>query len=164
MISATRDIVNYFERSGWDTLLNISPNKFKDIQRVRLGGDLSFNYGNFTFESEYIRVTYDYDISDFNTDRKFYYATLGYYATENLFVFLSYWSMTENFPPYTVYFKNENTENLKYITPNFGVSFNISDRIILKAHYASVKLKSSNKNIFPDRRFHFMATAVSVFF
>ncbi len=163
-ISATRDIVNYFEHSGWDTILNISANKFNEIQRVRLGGDLSFNYGKFTFESEYIRVTYDYDISDFNTDRKFYYATLGYYATEKLFVFLSYWSMTENWPPYTVNFKNENTENLKFITPNIGVSFNISDRIILKAHYASVKLKSSDQNIFPDRRFHFMATAVSVFF
>jgi hypothetical protein len=163
-ISATRDIVNYFERSGWDTLLNISPNKFKDIQRVRLGGDLSFNYENFTFESEYIRVTYDYDISGFNTDRKFYYATLGCHTTENLFMFLSYWAMTENWPPYTVYFKNENTEHLKYITPNIGVSFNINDRIILKAHYALVKLTSSNKNIFPDHRFHFMATAVSVFF
>jgi hypothetical protein len=163
-ISATRDIVNYFENSGWDTLLNISPNKFKEVQRVRFGGDLSFNYGNFTFESEYIRVTYDYDISGFNSDRKFYYATLGYHATEKLFLFLSYWSMTENWPPYTVNFKNKNTENLKIITPNIGVSFSISDRIILKAHYAPVQIRSSVKNFYPDRKFHFWATAVSVFF
>ena len=162
-ISATRDIINYF--SGfYDTLLtNIPADKFKEVKRIRLGGDLSYNYGDFSFESEYIQVTYDFNIAGFKFDKKFYYATLGYYISDPLFAYVSYWVTEEYYPPYTI-FDNIKSEELEITVPNIGFSYNLTDRIITKFHYAYVGIHSSDQALYQDRFFHFIATAISVFF
>jgi len=162
-ISATRDIINYF--SGfYDTLFpNISPDKFKEVQRIRLGGDLSYNYGDFSFESEYIQVTYDFNVAGFNFDKKFYYATLGYYISDPLFAYVSYWITEEYYAPYTIY-GNSKSEELEITVPNIGFAYNLTDRIKTKFHYAYVGIHSGNQKLYQDRFFHFISTAVSVFF
>jgi len=162
-ISATRDIINYF--SGfYDTLFpNISPEKFKEVQRIRLGGDLSYNYGDFSFESEYIQVTYDFNVAGFNFDKKFYYATLGCYISDPLFAYVSYWVTEESYAPYTIY-GNRKSEELEITVPNIGFAYNLTDRIKTKFHYAYVGIHSGNQKLYQDRFFHFISTAVSVFF
>jgi len=161
-VSATRDIINYFY-GYYDTLYNVSPDKFKNVPRIRLGTDLSFQYLDFSFEMEYIRVSYDANVSFFNYDKEFYYSTLGYYFSEDLFSFISYWITKEHYPPFTIY-GNPNTESLMIKVPNFGFSYNITDRIKSKLAYAYVNINSGNQAIYRDRNFHFFATAISVFF
>ncbi len=172
-VSAARDIVNNF--TGYETFLFnqaslvISPSKFKKVQRIRIGSDLSYNYRNFSFESEYIQVTYDFDIPGFSYDKNFYYATVGYYITEPLYIYLSYWLNEDDYPPFLfenpiTKLRNTKTGTVSINVPNIGLSYNFNDRIIIKAQYARVKVISSDKNLHPDRKFHFWATAISVFF
>jgi hypothetical protein len=162
-LSATRDIVNYFS-GGYDTLFpNVSPDKFKEVPRIRLGSDFSFNYEDFSFEGEYIQVTYDYEVPNFNFDKNFYYATLGYYVSDPFFAFISYWVTEEYYPPYTIH-NNTKSEELEITVPNVGFSYKITDKIITKLHYAYVGIHSSDQNLYQDRFFHFFSTAISVFF
>lgn len=167
-ISATRDIVNYFR--GWqDTIMNhqpdlkISPFKFKEVRRVRLGADLSYNYEDFSFESEYIQVTYDYDVPNFKFDKHFYYATIGYYLSDPLFAYTSYCVTEEYYPPYTIH-NNQKSEELEIIVPTFGLVYNLTDRIKAKFQYAYVGIHSGNQDIYQDSFFHYVASAISVFF
>jgi hypothetical protein len=162
-ISGTRDIINYF--SGfYDTLLtNISAEKFKEVPRIRFGLDLSYNYKDLSFESEYIQVTYDFDISNFNFDKKFYYATLGYFISDPLFAYVSYWVTEEYYAPYTIH-GNTKSEELEITVPNIGFAYNLTDRIITKFHYAYVGIHSGDQNLYKDRFFHFLSSAISVFF
>ncbi len=162
-VSATRDIINYF--SGfYDTLLtNVSPDRFKEVPRFRLGIDLSYNYGDFSFESEYIHVNYDFDIPNFKFDKHFYYATLGYYLSDPLFVYVSYWVTQEYSPPYTIH-RNTKSEEAEITVPNFGFAYNFTDKIKTKFQYAYVGVHSGNQAIFQDRFFHFVSSAISVFF
>ena len=162
-LSGTRDIVNYFSGTYDSIFTNVSPFKFKEVPRFRLGGDFSFNYENFNFESEYIQVTYDYKVPDFNFDKNFYYATLGYYVSDPMFVFLSYWITEEYYPPYTIH-NNTKSEELEITVPNIGFAYNVTDKIKIKFHYAYVGIHSSDQNLYQDRFFHFVSTAISVFF
>jgi hypothetical protein len=162
-ISGTRDIINYFS-NVYDTLFTgTSPDKFKEVPRFRFGMDMSYNYKNFSFESEYIKVTYDFDVPNFKFDRSFYYATLGYYLADPMFAFISYWVTEEYWPPFTIH-GNQNSEELEITVPNIGLAYNISDRIKTKFHYAYVGLHSGNQDIYKDRFFHYVSTAISVFF
>jgi hypothetical protein len=162
-VSATRDIINYFS-GAYDTLFqNTPPDKFKEVPRIRFGMDLSYNYNNFSFESEYIQVTYDFDVPNFNFDKYFYYATLGYYLTDPMFIYISYWVNEEYYPPFTIQ-SNKKSEELEVTVPNIGLAYNISDRIKAKLHYAYVGVHSGNQEIFKDRFFHFLSTAISVVF
>jgi hypothetical protein len=162
-ISGTRDIINYF--SGfYDTLFtNVSQNKFKEVPRFRFGVDFSYNYENFSFEGEYIQVNYNFEVSNFKFDRYFYYATLGYYISDPLFAFVSYWVTEEYYPPYTIH-NNTKSEELEITVPNIGMAYNITDKIKTKLHYAYVGAHSGNQNIYQDRFFHFLSTAISVVF
>jgi len=162
-ISATRDIINYF--SGfYDTLLtNVSVDKFKEVPRIRVGADLSYNYGDFSFESEFIHVSYGFDVPNFKFDKHFYYATLGYYISDPLFVYASYWVTEEYYPPYTIH-DNTKSEELEITVPNFGLAYNLTDKIKTKFHYAYVGVHSGDQELYQDRFFHFISTAISVFF
>jgi len=164
-LSASRDIVNYFSNfyDSDSIFTNISPNKFKQVPRIRLGADLSYNYEGFYFESEFIHVTYDYDVPDFNYNKQFFYSTFGYYITDPFFIYISYWYTKEHLPPHTVC-NNAITEFFEVLVPNLGFAYNLTDRIIIKSHYAYVGIHSSNQTIFQDRYFHFLSSAISVFF
>ena len=74
-----------------------APFAFEEVTRTRFGADLSFDVGDFTFESEFISVSYDDDNPAIRLDKEFYYATIGYRPREELLVYASYWLAREDF-------------------------------------------------------------------
>ena len=80
--------------NNFTELAEILNRPFADLSEIpttRLGGDLSFNVANFSLESEFISVYVDDGIPELELDLDFYYATLGYNFTDELFVYGSYW-------------------------------------------------------------------------
>jgi hypothetical protein len=110
--------------------------RLRKVQRIRLGGDFSFNVGKFSGEAEAIRVTYDDDHPEVDFDREFYYGTLGCHLTENMFVYGSYWATRENYHPVT-------DQDIDVF--NGGASFSLFDSLVLKAQYARVKIINSSQ-------------------
>lgn len=165
-ISATHEKRNDFMYIAHD--IGRRPSDLKEIPGVRLGGDLSYGFGNFWFESEFINVDVDPGIPELNLGLEFYYATLGYYWTEKLFAYGSYWITQSKI---TILFTNEDYEEEEEIlVPNFGVTYNLSDRIRTKAQYARVRSDDMIKEGLPsittkdEDNFSVYAIAVSVFF
>ena len=99
----------------------------------------------------------------------FYYATLGYNFTEALFIYGSYWFLDSHAGlPALANERKEEDEDIK--TATFGASYNMMDRIRLKAQFARVKLDHEFQ-LRPDGavtrtedNFSLFALAVSIFF
>ena len=144
------------------------PSELKEMPAIRFGGDLSYGFGDFWFESEFIRVDINSGIPELDLGLEFYYATLGYYWTEKLFIYGSYW-ITQS--KVNIPFTNENYEEEEEIlVPNFGVAYNLTDRIRMKAQYARVRSDDMIKEGLPsvtskdEDNFSVYAVAISVFF
>jgi hypothetical protein len=144
------------------------PSELKEIPAIRFGGDLSYGFGDFWFESEFIRVDVNSGIPELDLGLEFYYATLGYYWTEKLFIYGSYWITQSKI---NILFTNENYEEEEEIlVPNFGVAYNLTDRIRMKAQYARVRSDDMIKEGLPrmttkdEDNFSVYAVAISVFF
>ncbi|MCU0425123.1 MAG: hypothetical protein MUF71_05790 [Candidatus Kapabacteria bacterium] len=64
-----------------------------DVERFRVGADLSFSLGNFAFEGEYIgvfhNVTYPTNFRG-TLDKTFYYGNLLYNFTDNFYAYVNY--------------------------------------------------------------------------
>jgi len=126
----------------------------KHIHRTRVGFDFFYEIGDWTLSSEYIDVLFDDNETIFDLDKRFYYGTLGYEVSDELFSYLSYWFVKEEYKPYGSY-------NFKVITP--GLAYNINEIITLKAQYARVMFQSSGY-LKPGPDFSYYTTAVSVYF
>ena len=114
-ISATREQMDALRVlalpvEGVPTLLEGVPvDRFNGVPRTRLGVDLSLHPGKFSFEGELIVVRYGIEVPPelmrfpdgraplIDLDRVFYYGTLGYEASEHLFVYGSYWFTDQDF-------------------------------------------------------------------
>lgn len=139
-----------------------------NIQRQRIGGDLSFKLSNFAYESEFILVRYDEDIENANLDIDFYYGTLGYRIKEKLFIYASYWDTRLDL----TYAALLDDEILLFVVdadlnvPNIGFAYYINDKITLKGHFA--KIEEINKipalQIFEKDKFYHLNAAISIFF
>ena len=92
-ISMSYDYVNILK--GMELYFGGSPTRFENTSRFRLGGDLSYTYNKFYFESEFITVNYNDDIPEATIEKEFYYGTIGYNFTEQLLGYISYWLMHE---------------------------------------------------------------------
>jgi len=153
---------------GFADTLGRQPSELKGMPKTRFGGDLSYNYSNFAFESEVIIVDIDEGIPELELDLAFYYATLGYHVNEQIYVYGSYWIMElhEAFLSPS----NKQITDAEIYTPNIGLTYNINDRLRLKGHYARVKQNeenqsvSQNKMIKKEDNFSVYAVAVSVYF
>ncbi len=132
-VSATFDDLDFTSLA--DTLKSPLA-RLRKVLRVRLGADFSFNLGKFSGEAEAIRVTYDEDHPDFDGDKEFYYATLGYSFSEKLFLYGSYWATREKYLPVTEF-------DLVVLTG--GVSFTLFDDLVLKAQYARAEITNSRQ-------------------
>ena len=84
-LSATHDKTNRFQ--GFELFFGGPPSRFIEVPRIRFGGDLSYNLGQFSFEGEFVTLTYDEDAAELDFDKKFFYGTLGYHITERLFAY-----------------------------------------------------------------------------
>lgn len=134
-ISATYEKRNEFEGIAKD--IGRSPSELQGLPATRLGGDLSYNFANFSFESEFITGKIDAGIPELELDIDFYYVTLGYHFTEELFIYGSYWVTKSHFKQLIP--GNESEEDEEIFSPNIGASYNLNDRIRLKAQFARVK-------------------------
>jgi hypothetical protein len=153
---------------GLADTLGRQPSELKGMPKTRFGGDLSYHFANFSFESEFIIFDVDEGIPELELDLAFYYATLGYHFTEQLYVYGSYWIMEAHQAFLSP--DNEKIEDGNILTPNIGVSLNIHERIRLKGQFARVKNNEEYHFITQDEvrkeeeNFSVYAVAVSVFF
>lgn len=152
-VSATND---HFDFGRTAVTLGYPVADFQQVRRLRLGGDFLLNLGKFVWESEAISVTYDDDYANFDGDKVFYYGTLGYQFTERLFAYGSYWVTQENaFPIADSDFK----------APTVGVTYDLTELIVLKAQYGRATFTSSRQNSQPvalktEADYYFLAVSV----
>ncbi len=140
-----------------------------EIPKIRFGGDLSFNFADFSFESEFIKVSLDKDNPKLDQNLDFYYATLGYHFTEALFIYGSYWFLDSHAGlPALENGRQQEDEDIKVTT--IGASYNMLDRVRLKAQFSRVEL-SDELQLLPEGvvtrtedDFSIFALAVSVIF
>jgi hypothetical protein len=98
----------------------------------------------------------------------FYYATLGYHFTEELFAYGSYWYMIAHTAMFIPGDGLKEDEDL--FVPTVGMSYDLNDRIRLKGQFARVidqyKLQLVSQDVVEKNqdKFNVWAIAVSVFF
>jgi hypothetical protein len=171
-ISGTYDKVNFDFGDTPDSdsvaaILGVQVSDFERVGRTRLGTDLSYNFWNFSFEGEYISVDYDDNITVWNRGNKFYYTTLGYHITDQLFIYASYWFTEEKF---ILVNPNEAGEliiergDFEIIVPNAGLSYSYGDRMTFKLQFAHVDIGSDTSDLVPDEQLKILAGAISIFF
>lgn len=174
-LSTTRENVNGFP--SVEAAAGTAPVNFEKVPRTRIGGDLSYHLGQFSFEAEFITVTYDDDLPNVSIDKEFYYATLGYHVTDQLFVYGSYWVTKEES---TRKFDNEDlppefeVDELPVIlsgaidtkVPTLGIAYSLNDRITLKGQFAPVDIETEIHSLqfVREAEFNHYSFAVSIFF
>ena len=165
-ISATYDKTNAFK--NLEPLIGVAEGFLEKVQRMRVGGDLSYDFKSLRFEGEFIKVNYDDDVDELKFDKWFYYYTLGYFIDEEVFLYYSYW-LTDEYYNYS----NPTGENLdirsakvKVIVPTIGLSYHMTERITFKGQFAQVKIHDSQefKVIENQPTENTFSLAVSVFF
>jgi hypothetical protein len=165
-LSATYDKDNYFESEA--VYLGIPRTELNEIPKTRLGGDLSYNFANISFESEFISVNIIEDIPELGADLDFYYTTLGYHFTERLYIYGSYWVTDEHSTLLAPGEERKEDEDIKVST--IGASYNLMDRVSLKVQFARVigdekRLLITQGIVRTEQdNFSVFALAVSVFF
>ncbi|HEX9654381.1 MAG TPA: porin [bacterium] len=165
-LSATYDKDNIFESRAAD--FDIPRPEWNEIPKTRLGGDLSYEYANFSFESEFIKVDMEKDTPGLSANLDFYYATLGYRVTEKLFLYSSYWVMDSRLVVLTPGLEVSEGGDIRVYT--LGGWHRLTDRISLKAQFSRVISKEENHLITEDEtttvrdNFSVFGLAVSVFF
>ncbi|MEL6820488.1 MAG: hypothetical protein AAFP70_01905 [Calditrichota bacterium] len=169
--SFTYDRVNSF--MGLENIFGGNPDRFELLPRVRFGGDLSFNWKSFSFEGEYIHLIHDDDIDEFSLDKDFFYATAGcWFMDERLYTFVSYWQTNEDAP---IEFLTQNRNQivpgqftpgeLEINVPNIGFSYNLTDLIRIKSHYAYVTINTfEDGGLLEKEKFHDVSAAISIIF
>lgn len=132
------------------------PFRTKPVHRTRIGLDLSYEIGDWLFESEYIDVLHD-NKSIFNLNKRFYYATLGYQFNEELFGYVSYWFVKEKYYPAII-------QSFKVFTG--GAAYSISDIVTLKIQMARIKFDYEEliNKFNTNADFNYYSAAVSVYF
>jgi Gram-negative porin len=165
-LSATYEKSNEF--IGWADSLGRQPADLQELPITRLGGDLSYNLANFSLESEFIKVRVREGIPELNLALDFFYATLGYHFSNELFGYGSYWV---SYGHVDILNPNDATkEDEDIMVSTLGLSYDLNDRIRLKGQFARVRdhdnIQLISKNSVDKRQddFNVWAMAVSVFF
>jgi hypothetical protein len=176
--STTHEKTNIFV--GIQNLLNGPNANYTHIPLVRLGGDLSYNWKDFTLEAEYIDSKFTRDIAPgLKVEAEFYYVTLGYYVNDYLFV---YGSISElkirDFgieidsivaPSDTTFFGYDIDTDVNM--PTVGFSYTLNDRLTFKGQVLLADIRQTlsrpNSTMLPlpiNRELDRYSLAVSVFF
>ncbi len=132
---------------------HVPATELRSTLRIRLGGDLSYHDNRWLLEGEFIHVKYDIDRPEIEVDQTFFYGTLGYYFSERLLAYGSYWVAHADFLP---------VGEDGFQVPTLGITYNLNDMIILKAQTARVHSEASNREV--DENFYYSSLAVSVVF
>ena len=127
-LSITHDYDNFRDTTRMPSIYNGPRTPLAgDAARVRLGVDVSGKIGPVHFESEVIKVLYDYQPAvemDVELDHLFYYSMLGYAVDDRLFLYGSYEGGTDTFDSEAVHY-----------TVGGGAAYSFSDVITAKAQY-----------------------------
>ncbi|MCA9741246.1 MAG: hypothetical protein H6695_02825 [Deferribacteres bacterium] len=163
-ISGTYDKDSIFE--SFADVFEFPRSDFSKIPKKRLGGDLSFENTKFSFKSEIIKVDMKSDLHELDANLDFFYGTLGYFATERLFFYGTYWLMDQRLA--VAASSGAWKENADISVSSFGFSYTLSDRITLKAQYAYVNNINESEILGQkyntDDDFKIASAAISVFF
>jgi hypothetical protein len=165
-VSATREKTN-----GFSELAIPFGRPAADLQELplkRLGGDLSYDLANFSLESEFIHAEVDAGIPELELSLKFYYATLGYHFSNALFGYGSYWITDAHVAVLIPVVGQREDDDTRVST--VGLSYDLNDKIRLKAQFARVRDDTDIQKVPQDLsvkkhdRFKVWAMAISVFF
>jgi len=106
----------------------------EDVSRTRIAFDLGYNFYNFFFDGEYISVHLTPDANAGDMDKLFYYGTLGYNFSEQVFAYGSY-----------SYLKDEGNNILKAGMKGIivGLGYRPTSAVVLKAGYSNYNANSS---------------------
>jgi hypothetical protein len=135
-----------------------------DINRARYGADLYYKIWNFELSGEYLIVknfvpsaiqdslnlwsSQDPYFIGNSLDKKFYYATLLYNITDNLFCYVMWDYLNDEINPY--YFGLDG-----YYGYHFGGGYNINDNIVLKFQYnKNFSRFDTGEDVFPIRKYY----------
>ncbi len=160
-VSATRDELNF--AADLSRTLGLTDNRLVERPRYRWGTDFSVNVGQWLLDAEAIWIRYDFDVTQLKIQRQFAYATLGYYATDRLFVYGTYWYTNEEADVINIH------EKASLDVYSGGVSFAALERVTLKAQYAAVEIDYFDSSLPPEEEhgggvLHIFTMAVSVLF
>jgi hypothetical protein len=142
----------------------------QQITRRRFGADLSGLWKDWSLEAEWIAVDYDDDTPEVTFDKSFWYATLGYRASERWYVFASYWVVDNNFVEdineLDVGHEGVTPGSELIVVPTLGLTFNLRDQIILKGQFAPVDGESElpELGLSQEYEFNHISVALSVIF
>jgi hypothetical protein len=159
-LSGSRDHLNV-------GVIQVAPGETIDLRQLtrrRLGADLSYLWQDLSFEAEALSVDYDDDVPGFSADKSFYYATLGYRASERLYLYGSYYVTREDFvdviedlDPDRAYAGDSRVE-----VPTVGFSYQLRDSIVLKGQFAPVDIEAHVRRSVAEGRAEFSATTPPV--
>ncbi len=147
---------------------NASASRFREVPRTRLGFDLSYYWHGLSVEAETVSFKVQNE-SELDIERSFYYATIGYEVTDEIFIYGSYWKTDDKTELFDL-----DLATADFKIPTVGFSYRVNDRILLKAQYASGDLEGTEVRVNAagteaalfraTNKFNFFATAVSVRF
>lgn len=166
-LSATHDKVNrQWPEFSDEPLLTV-----KEMPRIRLGGDLSFHLRQLYFEGEFIAVRSKDDLLNIDFDGAFYYGTLGYQFTEQVFVYGGYWFLKGNFPVVISAMPQLliRTGSEEAGIPTVGIAYRLNDRITFKGQFLPAAVQenlplTTNETLVLKQEFKLFALAASAFF
>ena len=165
-ISATYDKTNMYKNA--EPYLGLPANFLEKVPRMRLGGDLSFDFHDFRWESEFISVQYDDDVDEMELDKWFHSFTLGYFIDEEVFIYYSYWLTDEYYTFVTADNDDISVLNgrVKVKVPTVGLSYQMTERITFKGQFAQARVTDSKNFKIVEEHVteNIFSLAVSVFF
>ena len=141
--SATYDLDSEFQYAAAG--LEKPASVLQERPRTRLAGDFSFHKERWNWESEVIFADLSEGVEEFEIDLNFYYGTLGYELTDNLYAYYSYWRWDEHFDLDGSLYKTYNDGRIHGTTA--GIAFQAHDYIRLKLQAVRVYYRAENEEL-----------------
>lgn len=110
----------------------------EDVPRTRLAMDLNYSVFNFFLDAEYISVNLDTKNTSVDYDKSFYYGTLGYNFTNDLFAYCNYGFLKDGSHPIR-------KGGVKSIS--FGGGYKIIESVVLKASYTNYSADNAYQTV-----------------
>lgn len=166
-LSGTFDQTNILQGLQSFPAVGGGKDRFRERNRYRLGGDLSYHTSGLSLETEFIVLRYDDGVSDFSIDGEFIYGTLGYNLKDKWYFYGGYYYLAED----DILLAPSLSSDILAAMGETGVShggfaFSPNGRVTFKGQLARVDFKRDIPSLSVKFTSHFyhISTAVSVFF